>query len=110
MSATRTKRRSRARGAKTAAANHETTGDVLTLSEAAAYLRVSESTVLKMCRQQELPGRQIGAQWRFLKSALGDWLRAPARKSSKEELLAIAGAWKDDPYADDLLSGIYEQR
>ena len=63
-----------------------------------------------MCRQQELPGRQIGAEWRFLKSALGDWLRAPARMSKKEELLAMAGAWKDDPYAEDLLSAIYEQR
>jgi excisionase family DNA binding protein len=110
MSATKTKLRKGGRGAKTTAANHTIDGDVLTLSEAAAYLRVSENTVLEMFHEQGLPGRKVGADWRFLRSALDDWLRTPVRKSSKEELLAMAGAWKDDPFLDEILCEIYRQR
>src|SRR5947209_2818604 len=44
--------------------------EVLTLSEAAAYLRVAEAEVLRLVLLQELPGRQIGNEWRFLKAGL----------------------------------------
>src|SRR5260370_32303302 len=69
--------------------------DVLTLSEAATYLRAAEADVLRLANLQELPGRQIGGEWRFLKAGLQDWLRTPPRKSGKDALLALAGAWKD---------------
>ena len=44
--------------------------DVLTLSEAATYLRAAEAEVLRLANLQELPGRQIGGEWRFLKAGL----------------------------------------
>ena len=44
--------------------------EVLTLAEAANFLRVSEDDVLRLAAPQILPGRQIGSEWRFLKSAL----------------------------------------
>ena len=56
------------------------TGAVLTLSEAAAYLRVAESQVQRLAEMRVLPGRQIGGEWRFLKAGLQDWLRAPDRR------------------------------
>src|SRR5260221_12798804 len=71
--------------------------DVLTLGEAAAYLRVSEDDVLRLAHLQELPGRQIGDEWRFLKAGLRDWLCTPARGSGKDAFLALAGMWKEDP-------------
>lgn len=37
--------------------------EVLTLAEAAEFLRVSESEVHDLIRQQGLPGRKIGDQW-----------------------------------------------
>src|SRR5437867_3705060 len=40
--------------------------EVLTLAEAAAYLRVSEADVVRLAQQQDLPGRLIGTEWRFL--------------------------------------------
>jgi hypothetical protein len=55
-----------------------------------------------------LPGRKIGGKWRFLKSALHDWLRSPL--TQKEKVMELAGAWKDDPHLDDMLEEIYEQR
>ena len=54
---------------------------VLTLAEAAAYLRVSEMDVLRMVRDQILPGRQVASDWRFLKAAVQNWLRASATRS-----------------------------
>ena len=82
--------------------------EVLTLEEAAEYLRVSESDISDLVRQQDLPGRKIGDQWRFLRAALQDWLRSPLLQ--KERLRELAGAWKDDPYLDDILEQIYKER
>src|SRR5436305_1960006 len=84
--------------------------DVLTLSEAAAYLRVAEAEIVRMVEQQALPGRMIGGDWRFLKSALQDWLRTPAPRGSKEAVLSAAGSWKDDPHLEEELRAIHKRR
>ena len=110
MPVTKTKPRNPKRSKRATADNGNVAGCVLTLAEAAAYLRVSESAVLNMVREQGLPARQIGTEWRILQSALEDWLRTPAWKSSKEALMGMAGAWKDDPYLDEMLQEIYKQR
>jgi excisionase family DNA binding protein len=82
--------------------------EVLDLSEAAAYLRLAESDLLDLVREQGLPGRQVGDQWRFLKAGLRHWLCSPPLQ--QEALMELAGVWKDDPYLDDMLENIYEQR
>src|SRR5262249_16268439 len=84
--------------------------EVLTLSEAAAYLRLAEEDVVRLAHLQELPGRQIGNEWRFLKAGLRDWLRTPARMSGKEGLLALAGAWKDDPDIEAIVRAAHRRR
>jgi excisionase family DNA binding protein len=89
--------------------------EVFTLSEAAAYLRVSEKVLRQLAEEAAVPGRKLGKEWRFLKSALQDWLRVvPVPKvsasDSKQRLLALAGVWKDDPTLDELLKGIYKER
>ncbi len=87
-----------------------TSAEVLTLSEAAAYLRVPEPEVIQMVKQQNLPGRLIGEQWRFLKSALQDWLRIPAPRPSKEAVLSRIGNWQNDPYLEQELEEIHKRR
>jgi excisionase family DNA binding protein len=85
--------------------------EVLTLAEAAAYLRLPEADVLRLVDEQALPARRLAKEWRFLKEAIQDWLRTGlAPKSNKEALLALAGAWKDDPYLEDMLEEIYRRR
>ena len=49
--------------------------DVLTLAEAAAFLRVPEAEFLRLVETHDIPAQQIGGEWRFLKKALIDWLR-----------------------------------
>lgn len=85
--------------------------NVLNLGEAAAYLRLPENEVLRMVHEQGLHGRQVGTEWRFLKSAIDDWLRTgPQPLSNKEAWLALAGAWKDDPTVDALREEIQKWR
>jgi excisionase family DNA binding protein len=81
--------------------------DVLTLQEAAAYLRVSESDVIDLAIRHGLPGRKIGDQWRFHRMGLIDWL---VRPSAKQRLLRHAGALKDDPDLEPMLQKIYQDR
>ena len=80
MPATKTKLRKGGRRAKETPTGETTASRVLTLSEAATYLRIPQSAVLELVRQQGLPGRQIGPEWRFLRSALDDWLRMPTKE------------------------------
>ena len=70
------------------------------MAEAAAYLRVGEATILQAIQHQGLPARQLGADWRFLKSALQDWLRVWPRNN--QGLLAHLGAVRDDPYLEEM--------
>ena len=85
-----------------------TNGDVLTLAETAEYLRVSENEVACLIREQGLPGRKLGGEWRFLKIALQDWLRAPPSK--KEGLRLQIGAFADDPNLGEMLEQIHKRR
>jgi excisionase family DNA binding protein len=81
-------------------------GDVLTLDEAAAYLRVSAGDVLRMIESESLPGRKFGREWRISKAALQDWLSHPPRKG----LLAHLGRVEPDPFLDEMLRDIYQRR
>jgi excisionase family DNA binding protein len=47
---------------------------VITLEEAAVYLRVSADNLRKEVEKGGIPAQRIGDSWRFLKQALTDWL------------------------------------
>jgi excisionase family DNA binding protein len=86
------------------------TGEVLTLAEAAAYLRLPEAEVVRLVNSQGLPGRRAGEEWRFLKAAVQDWLRTPAPQPGKEAMLSRIGSWKDDPHLEEMLREIFKRR
>jgi excisionase family DNA binding protein len=48
--------------------------DVLTLEEAAAYLRVHPRTLRMKASAGAIPGAKIGKVWRFHKRQLENWL------------------------------------
>jgi excisionase family DNA binding protein len=48
--------------------------DVLTPAQAAALLQVDEDAVLALAEEGRLPGRRIGDEWRFARTALVEWL------------------------------------
>jgi hypothetical protein len=57
--------------------------EVLTLAEAAAFLQLPEREVIAAATAQGLPGRQVGSEWRFLKTAIQQW-QPPAKKTSRK--------------------------
>lgn len=81
--------------------------DVLTLDEVADYLRLPTETIERQARQGALPARRIEDSWRFLKSAIDDWLRS---QDSRLVLLQQAGALADDELLPELRTEIYNQR
>jgi excisionase family DNA binding protein len=84
--------------------------EVLTLTEAAAYLRVTESAVRQMLNRQAIPGQKVGSEWRFLKIALQDWLRSPPSHGEQGFWETQAGAFRDDPMLEEIAREAYRKR
>lgn len=53
----------------------EPAGEVLTIEELAAYLKISKSTLYKLVREGSLPCKKVGKHWRFHKDAIDEWLK-----------------------------------
>jgi excisionase family DNA binding protein len=47
---------------------------ILTLEEVSEIFKVSTKTILKMLREEDLPARKIGREWRFSRNALFQWM------------------------------------
>lgn len=80
---------------------------VLTLEEVAAYLRLPEETIARQAAKGVLPGRRVEDTWRFLKTAIDDWLRS---QDSRIVLLQQAGALAEDTSLPTLRAVIYSAR
>ncbi len=87
-------------------------GEVLTLAEAAAYLRLPEAEVAGLVHTQGLPGRSVAGEWRFLKAAIQHWLASvsPTWEMRKAAILELAGKYKDDPDLDAIVEEAYRRR
>ncbi len=48
--------------------------DILNLEQAIELLGVSEKTLIKLLREEHVPARKIGREWRFSREALIHWL------------------------------------
>jgi excisionase family DNA binding protein len=81
--------------------------DVLTLDEAAEYLRLPRETLERQVAQGYIPGRRIEDTWRFLKAAIDDWLRS---QDSRTILLQQAGALAEDETLAPMRAAIYAER
>jgi excisionase family DNA binding protein len=84
--------------------------EILTLAEAATYLRVSEQDLVRLVRKQGLPGRQVGDDWRFLRAAIDGWLSAPTAFNQGRFWQTHFGALKGDPYLSDIVREAYRRR
>lgn len=48
--------------------------DILTLDEAAKFLKIGKNTLYSLARGGVIPARKIGREWRFVSTAIVDWL------------------------------------
>ena len=49
-------------------------GQVLTLEEACAYLKIPKSSLYKLAKAGRIPCQKVGRHWRFSKEAVDRWL------------------------------------
>jgi excisionase family DNA binding protein len=81
--------------------------DVLTLEEAADFLRIPTQTAQELAADGTIPGRRLRNEWRFLRSAIEDWLRQP---DFRRVLRNQAGLLRDDDSLTKLRAAIYAER
>lgn len=62
--------------------------DILNLEQACDFLGVGERTLIKLLREEHIPARKIGREWRFSRSALMEWIGSgdSYEYANKEEL------------------------
>jgi excisionase family DNA binding protein len=47
---------------------------LMTVEEAAVYLRVGKKTIYRLLKQGKIPATRVGQQWRFNKASIDEWL------------------------------------
>lgn len=82
--------------------------DILSLEEASQLFQVSTKTFLKLLREENIPARKIGREWRFSRSALLTWLAA----GNSQDYISAEDAGKAyfaevAPVYDELRKGCY---
>jgi len=81
--------------------------EVLTLEEAARYLRLTPEAVARQAATGNIPGQRVEGSWRFLQAALTDWL---GPRDYRAVLLQQAGALANDDSLAELRAVIYQTR
>lgn len=56
--------------------------DVLKLSEAAGFLRISTRTLVKLATAGTIAGRKVGGQWRFLRTDLEAYVHGGSQQAA----------------------------
>jgi excisionase family DNA binding protein len=64
---------------------------LLTVQEAAAYLRIHPKTLQRMARNGDVPSIRMGKYWRFHLSALDVWVRSLENRSSQPFCVKSSG-------------------
>ncbi|MCB0256900.1 MAG: helix-turn-helix domain-containing protein [Anaerolineae bacterium] len=50
------------------------TGEIFTLDEVAAYLKVGKRTVYRLAAARKLPAFKVGGTWRFRRQEIDQWI------------------------------------
>lgn len=59
--------------------------DIMTIGEAAQYLRISLSSLYKIAQDGRIPCQKVGRHWRFRREAINQWLsEKPLKKNLPE--------------------------
>ncbi|MAT45418.1 MAG: hypothetical protein CL609_24080 [Anaerolineaceae bacterium] len=64
--------------------------DILTVEEAAMYLKIPISSIYKLAQEGKIPAQKVGRHWRFHRNTLDHWIAGgsqfdfkPDEKSNK---------------------------
>ena len=58
--------------------------EILNIDDAAAFLGVSVKTFSKVLREEDVPGRKVGREWKFSRRALIAWIGSTSTREYLE--------------------------
>lgn len=82
---------------------------ILNIESAVEFLGVSEKTLIKLLREEHIPARKIGREWRFNKEALLQWLSTGDSIDYVNQADIINISRDDKGTSTDLLDGICQE-
>lgn len=59
----------------------EKIGEIFTLDEVAAYLKVGKRTIYRLVAEKKIPAFKVGGAWRFTRADIDQWIREQAKRS-----------------------------
>jgi excisionase family DNA binding protein len=51
------------------------TGEIFTLDEVAAYLKVGKRTIYRLAAGKKIPAFKVGGTWRFSRQEIDQWIK-----------------------------------
>ncbi|RMQ44184.1 DNA-binding protein [Pseudomonas cichorii] len=57
------------------------TGEILTLDDVAAYLKVGKRTVYRLAAAKKIPAFKVGGTWRFSRTDIDMWIKQQSMES-----------------------------
>jgi len=76
--------------------------EILNMEEAANLFGVSIKTFIKLLKEEDVPARKIGREWRFSKEALINWLShgnskdySSSEQDTRQYFEQVAGKWEE---------------
>jgi len=58
------------------------TDAVMTIDDLAVYLKLSTSTLYKLCAEGKVPGQKVGRHWRFHRDSIDTWIKGKPSAAS----------------------------
>lgn len=58
------------------------TDEIMTISEVASYLKITEKTAYRLVSEGKIPGFKVGGSWRFNRSEILNWAKALDKQST----------------------------
>ena len=71
------------------------TGDIFTLDDVAAYLKIGKRTIYRLAAAKKIPAFKVGGSWRFSRADIDRWIKQQSMEgldAGREEILHFVNA------------------
>lgn len=84
--------------------------EILNLQEVCDLLSISEKTMIKLLKEENIPARKMGREWRFSKSAIIQWIgNGNSLEYSGQEELIINSYERETNRLLDVLDKVHDR-
>lgn len=85
--------------------------EILNMQEVCELLNVSEKTMIKLLKEENIPARKIGREWRFSRTAIIEWIGSgnSVDYSSQDDVLEIYEYERETGKLLELLDRVHDR-